>query len=110
MITPTVGRVVLFYPKAEMDQPYAATVAHVWSDRCVNLGYLDSNGNSGGATSVPLIQEGDTKPDSFYCEWMPYQVGQAKKHEQDDKDKERRDVLIKESFSESVLEGSKNDS
>lgn len=84
MITPTVGRVVWFHPEANMDQPYAAIIAHIWSDRCVNLAYFDANGNSRSATSVPLVQDEDrfAGPDAFYCEWMPYQKGQAAKTEQ----------------------------
>lgn len=85
MIKPTVGRVVLFVPKSHREglalnlgQPHAATVVHVWGDRMVNLSVFDSNGKQFGVTSVHLKQPDDTDPGCEYCEWMPYQVGQAK--------------------------------
>lgn len=81
MIKPTVGRVVWFYDEPDQDQPKAAIVAHVWSDTCVNLAVFDANGVSSSVTSVPLIQDDNPKPGSFYCEWMPYQKGQAAKTE-----------------------------
>jgi hypothetical protein len=48
----------------------------------VNIGYLDANGNSQNATSVKLVQEGDYQEpgEVYYCEWMPYQIGQAKQY------------------------------
>lgn len=92
MIHPTNGRVVWYTPSShgEIDsamewhdksKPLAAMVVHVWSSRMVNLVVFDSNGTSFGRTSVDLVQEGDTKPASGrFCEWMPYQIGQAKAH------------------------------
>ncbi len=77
MITPTVGRIVHFTPAPGTvgDQPLAAIVTYVHSDRCVNLTVFDPYGVPKGCTSVPLVQPGDAKPEgSFYCEWMPYQV------------------------------------
>jgi len=87
MIEPTVGRIVLFWRhgKAQVDaseQPEAAIIAHVWSDSCVNLAVFDPNGITGNVTSVPLIQDGEGKPHWFFCEWMPYQKGQAAKTEE----------------------------
>lgn len=81
MITPTVGRVV-WYKDGRPDGPCAAIVARVWSDRCVNLMVIDPSGNTFGATSVPLVQQEDVNvPVGAYCEWMPYQKGQAAKTE-----------------------------
>jgi len=87
-ITPTVGRVVWFTPSANDniarngDRPLAAIVANVWSDSCVNLAVFDANGISHSRTSVYLLQGGDDVPaGSGYCEWMPYQKGQAAKTE-----------------------------
>ena len=84
-ILPTVGRVVWFTPsKLSGDgffahiygrKPLAAIVAHV-----VNLAVFDSNGVSHSRTSVRLVQAGEDKPEhGYFCEWMPYQVGQAAK-------------------------------
>lgn len=85
MISPTVGRVVWYWPNGNMDkaagsQPWAASIAYVHGDRMVNIGYLDSGGTPGAATSVLLVQPGDPLPElGGYCEWMPYQHGQAAK-------------------------------
>lgn len=86
MIKPSVGRVVWFTPYADAenyhgDQPMAAIVTYVFGDRMVNLAVFDHNGNSKPYTSVTLVQEGDPRPDGRFAEWMPYQIGQAKKHE-----------------------------
>mgnify|MGYP001100203627 CR=1 FL=1 len=88
VIKPTVGRIVLFTPDKNDpltrngNEPLAAIVACVHSDSCVNLGVIDAQGNNVSRTSVPLIQDGDPKPSTgYYCEWMPYQLGQAAKTE-----------------------------
>ena len=103
IITPTVGRKVWFRPNGTtklqvqnmpsvhlgplslMDavSPLDATVVYVWDERTVNLSVQDHYGQSFLATSVPLVQEGDAIPGGgFYCEWMPYQVRQAKKDQE----------------------------
>lgn len=89
MIKPTIGRVVWFTPllnenimAKRSDQPFAAIVTHVWSDWSVNLTVFDHDGVPWPHTSVTLVQEGEPKPDGGrYCEWMPYQRGQAAKTE-----------------------------
>ena len=88
MIKPTVGRVVWYWPHKDDhqivkggDQPLAAFVSHVWNDTCVNLAVFDANGVAFSRTSVLLVQEGNPVPDSNFAEWIPYQIGQAKKHE-----------------------------
>jgi hypothetical protein len=83
IIKPTIGRVVWYYPPHHTpgDQPLAAIVAHVWSDTCVNLAIFDGNGRpmQSPPTSVLLVQPGNEVPTGGnYCEWMPYQIGQAK--------------------------------
>jgi hypothetical protein len=96
MIKPTIGRVVWFKPSSdESDANFvcssccAAIIAHVWSDTCVNLAVFDANGNSHSKTSVLLIQEGNPVPGGgYYCEWMPYQKGQAAKTEKVESDLE----------------------
>lgn len=81
MIKPTVGRQVWYRPRAEErthlhDQPFAATVLHVWSDSCVNLQILNERGEPINKTSVILAQDRPAQPGE--CEWMPYQIGKAK--------------------------------
>lgn len=84
MISPTVGRVVWYYPagKPHTDQPYAATVAFVHDDNCINVGGFDMNGHPFADEKVLLVQGedsyGNPSGGSWAC-WMPYQKGQAAK-------------------------------
>lgn len=94
MITPTIGRIVWYRRgpgEAVIAQhggafgsprpACAAIVIYVWSDTMVNLVVFDHNGTMHIRTSVELCQ-GDTVPSGReYCEWMPYQKGQAAKTE-----------------------------
>lgn len=94
MIKPSIGRVVWYQPNdadaealgaiafGARSEPLAADIAHVHSDIMVNLMVIDPNGNPHSRTSVRLVQT-DEMPlvGESFCEWMPYQVGQAKKHE-----------------------------
>jgi hypothetical protein len=90
MIKPTIGRQVWFWPAKVSggvlidrgDQPMASTVVYVFNDRMVNLQILDHGGYAHAVTSVPLIQDEEPKPEGYFCEWMPYQKGQAAKTEQ----------------------------
>lgn len=91
MIKPTVGRVVLYTPSkgstdaviAHGSGKLAAIVTNVWSDTCVNLVVFDGNGVPHSRTSVLLLQDDNPVPEGgFYCEWMPYQKGQAAKTEE----------------------------
>lgn len=85
VIKPTIGRVVWFYPQhpnTVQIEPLCALIAKVWNTGCINLAYFNGDGIAKHATSVPLIQDGDPVPgNGFYCEWMPYQKGQAAKTE-----------------------------
>lgn len=106
MIKPTIGRKLWYWPSNadrhigldyvpgphnppivahDFSQPCDATVVYVHSDNLVNLRVTDHNGNTHARTSVHLVQEGEA-PDAgeAFAEWMPYQVGQAKKHEGED--------------------------
>jgi hypothetical protein len=69
-------------------------IAHVWGDACVNLHVFDQNGVGHNFTSVPLHQEGEPRPDGYFCEWMPYQIGQAKKEAPESKPQTFVDRLI----------------
>jgi hypothetical protein len=83
IIKPTVGRKVWYWPYAprEGDQPFDATICYVHSDRSVNLRVTDVQGASRGLICVTLCQPADPRPEQRYCEWMPYQKGQAAKSE-----------------------------
>ncbi len=90
IITPTVGRVVWYRPGPVEttlvhlgDQPCEAHVVAVHGDRCVNIVGWDANGTFFFRSSARLLQDGDS-PDfegQSYCEWMPYQKGQAAKYD-----------------------------
>lgn len=84
IITPTVGRIVWFYPAPHdgigrlNGQPLAAIVAGVHNDRSVNLAVFDAYGNTQQRSSVALVQPIDTLPDGgSYATWMPYQISTA---------------------------------
>ena len=91
MFKPTIGRVVWYWPTAYdlaqgmfaypgSDQPMAATVSFVHSDRMVNLSVVDHNGQAFEKRSTTLLQDGDVVRDrAGYAEWMPYQKEQATK-------------------------------
>lgn len=81
MISPTVGRVVLY--RAAKDEPeQAAIVTRVHHDRLVNLTVFGHDGKPAPMTSVALVQPEDEPPaNAGYCEWMPFQKGQAAKTE-----------------------------
>lgn len=85
MIKPTIGRVMWYWPDKEErgDQPLASIVTYVHDDNIVNLCVFETNGRQRVGSSVPIVQEGSPYivGDSPYVEWMPYQIGQAKKHE-----------------------------
>lgn len=87
MISPTIGRVVLFYDsytsKENGAQPWPALVCHVWGDRCVNIAGFTSGGMFFSRSSVQLLQDEDEPASaaSGFAEWMPYQKGQAAKAE-----------------------------
>lgn len=84
MIKPTIGRVVWFWPEGDRPsdphaQPLAAIVTHVWGDNCVNLVVFTSSGETLPRTSVQLYQAHGPRPPNYaFCEWMPFQLGQAK--------------------------------
>jgi hypothetical protein len=86
MITPTIGRKVWYRPnpldsvaRNSLTQPMDATIVYVWHDRCVNLVVHDHAGNTHLRPST-LLMQGDESydPVQSYCEWMPFQQGQAK--------------------------------
>jgi len=86
VIEPTIGRIVWFWKwgrswNAPNAQPEAAIVTYVNNSRSVNLTVFNEHGHPRGMTGVELCQPNDSRPASGgFCEWMPYQIGQAKKH------------------------------
>ena len=86
MIQPTPGRIVWFFPSIEAGrdpngQPLAAMLAKVLHERCVNLTVFHADGSSYPAQGIQLLQDDDAEPDTAYACWMPFQKGQAAKHE-----------------------------
>ena len=99
IIKPTNGRVVWYTPNDEDvairlaspesglpylpgmaydESPLAALVCAVHGDRMINVLVIDGNGVLWPRRSVTLVQEGDPVPPAGrYCQWMPYQIGQA---------------------------------
>lgn len=108
-ITPTVGRVVHYRPRAGVEgEPrpaLAALVAAVHSDECVNLTVSDPNGATFPAQFVyhvdsagpPNLIEG-AEFDSW--EWMPYQLGQAAKNDGELEEVKRAQVALGVSITE----------
>jgi hypothetical protein len=88
MIKPTIAQVVWLYGargvNLDLRKPFAVDIAFVWSDRMLNVGYLDHLGQSRSLTSVVLLQDDDLKPEGQpFCTWMPFQVGQANARKSD---------------------------
>lgn len=90
-IEPTVGRKVWYWPhpvddanmnNVDHEQPLDATVLFVHHNRLVNLQVVDHMGHSHTLIQAILRQPNDDKPgNEGYAEWMPYQIGQAVKHD-----------------------------
>lgn len=96
-IAPTVGRVVLYRPRpgveGEERPTLAAIVAAVIDPDCLVLSVIDANGNARGVgpvhhrdvTVLRLVEiEGAEEvplEERDFWEWMPYQLGQAAKTE-----------------------------
>lgn len=83
MIQPTIGRVVWFWlaKPSPQTQPLAAMVTKVNADDNVNLVVFDTSGVPSGELHVRLLQGEEAPSGVPYCEWMPYQKGQAAKTE-----------------------------
>jgi len=88
MIKPTIGRIVLVRSVGSLDeQPFAGIITYVHSNEVLNLSVFDATGIPHPRTFVPLVQDGNDRPEQgFFAEWMPYQLEQAKKHEDTDPD------------------------
>jgi hypothetical protein len=87
LIKATVGRIVWYggdkYFQVVEGEPLAAIIAKVNDDSTVNLTVFDGDGSVHGRQNIPLLQGSDKlTPDEPFCTWMPYQVGQAAKNEE----------------------------
>lgn len=85
IIVPTVGRVVWYWPRGERQpdqQPWLAHICYVNGDGTVNLLTADRWGVPHPKVNVRLVQDGETPPSpEHYCEFMPFQKGQAARTE-----------------------------
>lgn len=93
MIKPTVGRIVLYHPgpndtelydDKHHEHPVPAIVIRPIDDRNVDLVAFTWRSNINPAIvlrSIKLCQD-DDQPEQYMAEWMPYQIGQAKKYEE----------------------------
>lgn len=79
MITPTVGRVVHYRSDGPLGPTEAAIIVGVNDDTNVNLTVFTMYGTTMALCAVHLKQEIDESPPAPYCEWMPFQRGQADK-------------------------------
>ena len=85
MIKPTIGRVVWFRDRHMHDvQPNCAFIAFVHSDHKVNLTVCRPSGETYGVQDVLLFCGDGARPPATiaFCEWMPYQKGQAARTEE----------------------------
>lgn len=86
MISPTPGRIVWFFPSIDdgrdpNGQPLGAMIAKVLDERTINLTVSHGDGSTYARQGVQLLQDDDAAPDTAYACWMPYQKGQAAKHD-----------------------------
>lgn len=102
MIKPVVFRMVHFFPshfegQPASDQPYAAIVCYVHSDRMINVCAFTENGQPFGACSVQLLQDDDKPPTTgYYARWGDYQKGQAAKTESMEQQLQARIVALEQ--------------
>jgi len=76
MISPSIGRVVWYYPPGSIDpQPWPALICYVHSEQCINLGGFKADGTPFDAREVHLVQDASetVKISNGYASWMPYQ-------------------------------------
>lgn len=86
MIEPTVGRIVLYHygpgeSRHHGPEAWPAIVTKVHGHHSVNLTVFAPDGVVLGKPEVRLVQADEEAPDGEWCEWMPYQIGQAARTE-----------------------------
>lgn len=79
MISPTIGRVLLYFTAGNAN-PWPCLVTAVTDDRTVNVSGFTDAGQHFWERGAKLLQDDDQKPtEGTWCEWMPYQVAAAAK-------------------------------
>jgi hypothetical protein len=88
VITPTIGRVVWYWPASaeplqiiEPTQPFKADIVCVHADGTINLAGYDHGGAPFAESHCPLWEGEGARPEGSCWQWMPYQKGQAAKAE-----------------------------
>lgn len=86
-IPPEIGRKVWYFVNnpgglnglVQLDpaKPFDVNIVYVHSDTLVNIAGFDHNGTPFARISVPINAVGPGA--TAWCEWMPYQLGQAAK-------------------------------
>jgi len=61
-------------------QPEAALITYVHNDRLINVGGFHQEGHPFREINLLLQQEEDPPSHTTHASWMPYQIGQAKRH------------------------------
>lgn len=91
IIKPTIGRRVWFrcndsfakekgIYRIDDVQAMDAGIVYVHGDTMVNLIVTDHIGNTHAINSVSIVDEANANSYAMWCEWMPYQKEQVKKH------------------------------
>ena len=88
MIEPTIGRVVWYHPKPGSgdppplypEQPYVALIAAITPEGLLNLTVSNHAGYAFAKQGVRLRQDSDPV-ERGDAEWMPFQKGQAARHD-----------------------------
>ncbi len=84
MIKPTVGRILWYRPDGPFGPTQAAIVCGVNSDNNVNLSVFGIYGEGPKQyQGILLSQDEESPPRGAYAQWMPFQVGQAARQEQE---------------------------
>ena len=82
MITPTVGRIVWCFRRDVGSEPAAAIVTHVETDTMINVAVFGHHSGIEFLNLIPLVQDVEVPAGlQAWCEWMPFQKGQAAKAE-----------------------------
>ena len=72
-MTPTVGRIVHYYPDdsaVKKRMPFAAIVTRVWTDSCVNLEVFNDGGQPDRGGFAGSVERSDNPEDRHWM-WPP---------------------------------------